>query len=188
MRSINLVPLLRGQNIEELLGDHRTDCVNRIMSRQSSFRQRRAALDECRHARSTPHQYLVVVPARSAYSHSASVGSRYVLPVTLLNHPVTLAQPLHVGLRIIPAEIAVERDRVARCASRSDACPIARCRRNRRDQRADQGLHVGRADGRSAGSHLAQSGGAARSNPLSRAIAGQTPTPHATSSRNCSKL
>ncbi|BCG05105.1 hypothetical protein PPGU19_096730 (plasmid) [Paraburkholderia sp. PGU19] len=39
LRSINLVPLLRGQNIEELLGDHRTDCVNRIMSRQSSIRQ-----------------------------------------------------------------------------------------------------------------------------------------------------
>src|SRR5712691_1924833 len=35
---------------------------------------------------SLPFQYRVVVPARQAYSHSASVGSRYVFPSLPLSH------------------------------------------------------------------------------------------------------
>src|SRR5579859_12834 len=35
---------------------------------------------------SSPHQNIVVVPARAAYSHSDSLGRRYAWPVLLLSH------------------------------------------------------------------------------------------------------
>src|SRR3569833_1759832 len=43
-----------------------------------------AALPDCIRS---PHQNLVCVPARAAYSHSASVGRRYRLPVTAASQP-----------------------------------------------------------------------------------------------------
>ncbi|WP_193727915.1 hypothetical protein [Paraburkholderia franconis] len=45
MRSISIVALSSAQNIEQMLGDHRTDRVNRIVSRQSFFRKAMHGLD-----------------------------------------------------------------------------------------------------------------------------------------------
>src|ERR1700741_5299539 len=47
---------------------------------------------------SSPHQYLVCVPPRAAYSHSASVGRRYGLCVTLASQPTNCLASLQLTL------------------------------------------------------------------------------------------
>src|SRR5438309_2949523 len=55
----------------------------------------------------SPHQYLVCVPPRAAYSHSASLGSRYGFPVALASQRTNCLASLQLRLEMGASSLPV---------------------------------------------------------------------------------